>query len=234
MTIAVCDDESAYRQLIKDYLQPFTDVPMNIYEFACGEDLVKAYQKGERFDVIFLDIEMRAMTGVEAGAKIRKMDKYVMLIFVTNYTEFIPQAFVLNAFQFLVKPVKQETFNKEFERAVRIYKRRHSRYRIVYKDSVNYLEMKDIIYIETYNRHLRAVSPIGSYEFLGKMGVEEKRLKNYDFIRCHQSYLLNMGYIEKPEKTAFLLSTGQEIPISKHLRVDVMANFNKYISGCCV
>ena len=237
MRIAICDDEQSCRERIVTYIEPYfkKHSEMTITEFSCGEELVRVYKCGSTpFDVIFLDVEMKELTGVQTGHIIRKYDTNAMIIFITSYTKYVPEAFILNAFQFLVKPVPQDKFNKEFERALETYNKKRYIYKIFFKDITTCLEVKNILYIETYNRHLQVVTKNGNYEYLGKMSVEEKKLSDYNFIRCHQGYLVNIYYIKNIRKNFLVLINDDEIPISKHIRNEVMTAFNKFISGCSI
>jgi len=236
MKIAICDDEKIFRDTITEYLKPYKEKNSEITEseFCCGEDLVSAYEAGSRFDLIFLDVEMKNISGVDAGQKIRALDNTVMFIFITSYTKYVPEAFILNAFQFLVKPVEQKIFNKEFDRAISTYSKMKYIYQITVKAKPVLLEVKDILYIETYGRNLRAVTLSNKYEFVGNISAEESKLSEYGFARCHKGYLVNMHYIFRPENNMFVLSNEQTIPISKHYKNEVLSKLNKYISGCCV
>lgn len=236
MKIAVCDDEKMFRDTISAYLKPFIENSPEITQtaFSCGEDLIAAYEQGNRFDLIFLDVEMAGMSGVEAGRRIRAIDTTVMFVFITSHTKYVPEAFILSAFQFLVKPVEREMFDKEFDRAMRTYKKIKYRYSFTYRGKITVLEVKDVIYIETYNRHLRVTSTNGSFEYLGNIAIEEKKLADFGFLRCHKCYLVNMHYIFRPENYMFELTNHDKIPISKHGRSEVMAVYNKYVSGCSI
>jgi len=236
MKIAVCDDEKVFRDAITEHLKPFkvNNPEITENEFSCGEDLLAAYEAGESFDLIFLDVEMTGMSGVEAGQKIRALDNTVMFIFVTSYTKYVPEAFILNAFQFLVKPVGKEMFNKEFERALSTYTNLKYRYKVTYKTKTTILEVKDILYIETYGRNLRVVTSDSKYEYVGNISAEEKKLAGYGFVRCHKGYLVNMHYIIKPENNMLVLSNEENIQISKRYKNEALTKVNKYISGCCI
>lgn len=236
MKIAICDDEIIFRDRIVDYLRPYKEKSseIKVSEFCCGEDLIAKYDQGYKFDLIFLDIEMTGINGVEAGRKIRLIDRDVMLIFVTAYTEYVSDAFNLNAIQFLEKPVCQEKFNKELETAICIYKKKTFKYKINFKNSCSFLEVKDIIFIETYGRHLRAVTITNTYEYLGNISIEESKLSEYGFVRCHKGYLLNMSFINKFDKEKFILTNNKTVPISRYLRCEVLSKLDLYIFGYCV
>lgn len=236
MRVAVCDDEKVYRDAITEHLKPFKEINPEIIvdEFCCGENLLAAYEQGERFDLIFLDVEMKELSGVDTAQKIRVLDTTVILIFITSHTKYVPEAFIVNAFQFLVKPVGKEVFNKEFERALTTYKKMKYKYQIMVKGKPIILEVKDILYIETFGRRLRAVTNTNIYEFNGSISAEEKKLAGYGFARCHKGVLVNMHYIFRSENNSFVLLNEQTVPISKHYKNEALSKLNKFISGCSI
>ena len=123
MNIAVCDDLPEYREKLKALLNPYISAnQLNIAEFCRGEDLLDACEKGVLWDIAFLDIEMDGLTGIETGKRLRKLQRDVIVIFVTSHINYVSDAFRQDAFQFLLKPVKEEDFRKDFERALRVWK----------------------------------------------------------------------------------------------------------------
>lgn len=236
MKTAVCDDEKIYRDTVVHFLRQYAEEGSvsSITEFESGEELIENCRSGSSYDLIFLDVEMGGMTGVEAAQLIREFDANAMIIFVTSHQQYVPEAFMVNAFQFLVKPISEDIFKREFCRALELYNKKRFKYKITYKEKTILLEAKDILYIETYNRHLRAVTTRGDYEYTGNMSAEEKKFLPYNFVRCHQSYLLNMHFINNLDKSSFILTNGQAVPISKHLKAGVLLKFNRFVSGCCL
>ncbi|MDR0220640.1 MAG: response regulator, partial [Lachnospiraceae bacterium] len=120
MNIAICDDEKTCRDTVLAYLKPFDNEEnaLRIFQFESGEAVLASYQTGAVFHLIFLDVEMKGLSGVETAKRIRERDKNAIFIFVTNHQKYVPDAFIVNAFQFLTKPLKQELFNAEFARAL--------------------------------------------------------------------------------------------------------------------
>lgn len=236
MRIAVCDDEKVFRDVLLEYLKPYReDRPeMSVSEFCSGEDLVAVYERGERFDLIFFDVEMTGMTGVEAAGIVRGMDSAALFVFVTSHIRYVSEAFVLNAFQFLVKPVSKDMFDREFVRAEESYRKLRYKYKIIHKASPLYLEVGDIVYIETFERKLKVVTRHEDYEYLGNISAEEEKLSPYGFVRCHKGFLVNMRYVFRPENNRLILAGGKVVPISKHFRSELLTKLNKYISGCSV
>jgi len=232
MRIAVCDDEKICRDEIIKNITPYKNSysEMEITEFSCGENLIEAYESGNQFDIIFLDIQMKNFDGVETAKKIRETDRNALIIFITSHTKFVPDTFRVNAFQYLTKPVKKEDIITDFERAVEKYKIDNSKHIIKWKDKTYTFEIKDIYYIESYYRHLFICNGENKFESFGKLSDIENKFNNYSFVRCHRNIMVNMSYIESIGQGEILLKNKEEIPISKNMRKSTIDTYNNYIS----
>ena len=106
MKIAVCDDEPALVKQIYQYLWKQPDCSVDC--FSSPAELLERYQGGESYDVIFLDIVMDSLNGIELAREIRSRDRNVFLIFLTAYLEYAPEGYEVNAYRYLLKPVTEE------------------------------------------------------------------------------------------------------------------------------
>lgn len=236
MKIAICDDNKAVVNSVRNALMQCKESvsQINIDEFYSGESLLDYYSRGGKYDLIFLDIQMEEIDGINTAFKLKKIQKDVMLIFLTGHSIYVKEAFSVQAFQYLTKPVKQEEIIKEFKRAVEHYKVNHTRYKIEDKHSTVYVEINNIIYMEVRNHMISIYTDKGEYIMKGKLKDEEDRLKKYDFIRCHQGYLVNMDWIQAINEDNILLKTGFRIPMSRRMRKTVINVFSNYIVGKCI
>jgi len=242
MRIAICDDEEKSRGTVIEYLKPYLKEGLYfVYnEFENGESLLESH-KVQPFDIIFLDIEMDALSGMEAAEALHKLGNSPIIIFITNHVSYISEALRVDAFQFLVKPITKQDFDVDFNRAREKYKINHYLYTVRYREFNLAIEVKDIEYIEISKRHLLLHTNGSEQKFNGKLSDEAKKLRSYNFVLCHQSYLVNMRYIKriKQEKTdtrqrhkgaRIELKSGKEIPVSKHRLTEVMSRFNDFLS----
>ncbi len=198
MNIAICDDDVAITRSIRAFLSRFQDKFPDLYieEFNSGENLLAAFKEGIIFEIIFLDIQMSKVNGIQSAIKIKEKYKNVLIIFLTGYSNYVKEAFRLRAFQYLLKPVKKEEVIKEFERALEQYKINHIKYELKMNDRITYLEIHDIQYMEVRN-HIIIINTVSEkYMIRGKLQNEEVKLKSCDFIRCHQGFLVNMMWIK--------------------------------------
>ena len=149
MNIAICDDNPEDRSQLRDMLTPYNaKEKLNIKEFSSGEELIMSNEEEFIWDIVFLDIEMEGITGIETGKKLRKLWRDVIVIFVTSHINYVSDAFRQNAFQFFVKPVQDKEFRKDFERALRLWRNRHKQYVIKSGDKTYVIKYSDILYLE--------------------------------------------------------------------------------------
>lgn len=233
MRIAICDDEEIHRDAVEKLLMANMDTNIHIVweSFRSGEELLRRCREGASFDIVFLDIEMGEMTGLEAAEELFSHNKDTIVFFVTSHINYVSDTFRLNAFQFLIKPVDPEVFKQDFERAIRTYVAKHKNYLIKWRDKQTHLEYKDIIFIETKGKHILIHTQKKSYECVGKISEEAKRLKNFGFVQTHQSYLINVAYMKSIEKTEVVLFDGRRLLLSRQRRKETVHAFNKFLIG---
>jgi DNA-binding LytR/AlgR family response regulator len=235
MRIAICDDEKTQRETLRKYLEPYhAEYRLEVTEFESGESLVQAYRDRSAFDIIILDIRMKDMDGVETVEQLRRYDKRAIVIFVSSFVQYITSVLRHNVFQFLVKPVKQDLFEYEFNRALSFFQNMHSKYIIKIRDRIINLEIRDIVYIETHDRHLKLHAKKDTYIYNGTLKNEYQKLLPYDFALVHQAYVVNMAEIKTIEINEIILKCGVVIPLSKHLRKSVLSKFNLYMGRRCL
>jgi DNA-binding LytR/AlgR family response regulator len=232
MKIAICDDEKLCRDLILEYLYKFKQklYDFEITEFCCGEDLINFLKNDNFFDAIFIDVEMKHLNGIETAHIIREIDKNVIISFLTSYKQYVFNSFKVSAFDYLIKPISEEEFNKLMDRILEKYKNDHFVLNVKWKDEISQIEIKNILYIEGYRRHLFYQTHQEKFQSLGKLNDIEIQLRKYGLIRCHQGFLVNMNYIKTIEDKNIVLVDGTKIEMSFRKKSECLRIFNKYIA----
>ena len=246
MNIAVCDDEENIRIYIKKLIE-MQDADCQIMDFSSAGELLQFWQQEgrEQIDILFLDISMDGTDGMEAAEQIRNWKEergeavwgsLPFLIFVTGYPEYMPKAFSVKAFQYLVKPIDEKEFEDAFTQAVREFryleakKNMEPREILVRNGNVTRKVLADdIYYIESSNRKIIVFMKSEKIECYGKIGELENELKD-GFFRIHKGYLVNMKYVERYSRTEVLLKTGSSLLISKYKYQDFVKAYLGYIS----
>ena len=233
MRIAICDDIEDVCNKIHKCLREITG-DISIDCFCSGYDLLNS-MNNENYDIVYLDIEMPGINGIETAEKLQKINHSVIIIFVSSYSCYITNAFRINAFQFLLKDnLTEEDIVFEYKRAFERYKKEHYKYCVNQKTGISYFVINSIAYIESANRHLYLKLLDGtSFEFRGKLDKEMQKLTPYNFIRVHESFLVNVSAISSLKTESLVLNTKlrEKIPISRRYKENVLNAYNLYNVG---
>lgn len=245
MNIAICDDEESIRIYIKKLIKN-QDVPCRIMEFSSGEELLQFWEQEDReqIDILFLDISMDRTDGMETAAQIRDWKEereeplwgsLPLLIFVTGYPEYMPKAFSVNAFQYLVKPIDEREFEDVFARAVRecryMAEKKNKKPKEILVRSGNTtrnIPVDEIYYIESSNRKIIVSMRDEEIECYGKISEMEDELRE-GFFRIHRGYLVNMKYVERYSRAEVQMKNGKRLLISKYKYQDFLKAYLEYI-----
>lgn len=194
MRIGVCDDEANCREVTIQYIKEYNN-DFEITEYENGSALL---QEKERLDLIFLDIEMPGMNGMETAKELRRQKADSELVFLTTHNECVYDAFEVRAFRFLKKPLVKEVLFHTLERAEDELAA-IERVDISLKDGMCSLKVKDIVYIEAYGDGVFVYDKDGNVyeERRGTLKEWTERLKGKGFARIHRGYLISMFYIER-------------------------------------
>lgn len=231
MNIAICDDELAYRQRIYDLVSSYGESnAWQVHTYSSGEELLKAFQTVRRFDIVFMDIEMKEINGVDTMRLLHQQNSAALVIFVTSHVHYVSDSLRFGGFQFMVKPITDDAFHSSFDWALETYRQRHTRYEIRWRDMHTLIDHGDILYLEAYNRHLFVHTIDTRYECVGKLSEETAKLQPHGFVRCHQGFLVNMEYIKSIDKSHIELRNGQRISMSRQMRNQVLQTFNLYLA----
>ncbi|XZI43948.1 LytR/AlgR family response regulator transcription factor [Clostridium perfringens] len=217
VSIALCEDNSLQREELKNNLSKVLDeigVEYKLLTFETGEDLLREYP--ENLDMLFLDIQMGELTGMETARKVRKYDDKVEIIFITALWDYIQKGYEVRAFRYLIKPVKFKELQEQVTACVEnILHKRYTYITIKDKNNVLKIRTEDILFLETFER--KVIIHTNSQDYIVKMSMNklEKELNNKGFFRCHTSYIVNLIKIEEIKKD-YLLINKFTLPVSKY------------------
>lgn len=236
MRIAICDDIEEICNRIKCVLQKSTDNE-TIICFSNGYNLIDSMLT-ESYDIVYLDIEMPGVNGIETAQKLQTINHSVIIIFVSSYSCYITSAFRINAFQFLLKDdLSERDVIFEYYRALGRYNKEHYKYKINQKTGVSYFGIDNIAYIESANRHLYAhFSDDLVIEFRGKLDKEEQKLDAYNFVRVHESFLVNVCFVTTVKSDRLIVDTKAQklIPVSRKYKENLLNTYNLFNVGCMI
>ncbi len=220
LNIAICDDEKYIcdflHKSISDCLAK-TDIDSRITVFNDGSRLAEHYQSGQPpFDLIFLDITMKECDGMTAAKIIRAIDSKVMIVFVTSSAEYVFSGYEVKAFRYILKPELLHGFARVFSECLNeLTNSSELRYTFQRSSETVSLPLSSILYFESNKRIINVKTGNEEYSFYGKLDDIEAELKKHDFVRCHQSFLVNAKKINAVKQNEISLITGKSLPVSK-------------------
>ncbi|MGL6057258.1 MAG: LytR/AlgR family response regulator transcription factor [Culicoidibacterales bacterium] len=235
IVIGVCDDMPVYlTQLEKmmNYLANHYQVEVKVFCFESGEALVETVQnKPNFFDVLFLDIYMGGMNGIETATAIRKIDTTVPIVFATSSAEHAVESYRINAFDYLLKPYNRQNVQAVFEKILS-YKQEVKQKTILVKSGQNLytIDLRKVVYFESSLRTITVhFNDHKQLKFYKKLDELEKEVATCDFLRIHRSYLVNLLYVQNIVESDVVTVYNQQLPISKKYAATVKTSFMDYI-----
>ena len=232
LSIAVCDDEILdccnIAKDIKDILEE-SKMSFTIRQFSNGKDLLQTI---ENFDIIFLDIMMCGMNGMKTAQLLRDKAFDKILIFISSSREYVFEAYDVEAFQYLVKPVENSNLRRVLQRAVGKLEHNLEDFIIIGKERQRKkLLLKDIYYFEIKGRIIYMHGVGGTVDYYEQIGTLEEELQGKGFFRCHKSFLVNLKYVESYNRQEIILDTGEKIVIAKRRYEAFCQEILKYMKG---
>lgn len=221
MQIGICDDNAEARLALRAALERAFDRRRSegvFLEFSSGEGMIRWMEKhaGE-LELVFLDLEMEDLGGMETARRLREMDEGLQLAFVTGYTDGVFDGYAVGALGYLMKPPKPEQLDGVLDRAAEALARDFDATFICRKgDTLYRIPKKSILYFASDRRRVTCVSTARTYAFYGKLGDVERAVGE-GFVRIHQRYLVRAGAVDRVEGSQVFV--GEEaLPVSRACR----------------
>lgn len=230
--LVICDDSEMDRDLLKAILQNclrdlYMEDEIEIAAYASGQTLVEDVRDDELdIGLLFLDIEMAPVNGIEAARQIRYLGCRAPIVFLSSSREYALESYDVQAAGYLLKPFQPDKLKKIIQHALireiprRLAVRSDRKYRYLYLDQILYIESDR----HTVKIHMKDGSAVLTTD---KLPDIEARIGSRTFLRCHQSYLVNMAQISDVQEN-FILSDGSQVPIRVRGRKQITDQYERY------
>jgi DNA-binding LytR/AlgR family response regulator len=226
--IAICDDDALDIQSLEKHLAKLSeyDLSAKILTYQDPTELVEDIRRGYRFNLIFMDMLMKPINGIDASMKIRQYDQAVPLVIVTATSEFAVDGYKVEALRYLIKPIKEEELLKVVVPILQKNKFLNQQFFTFQgAEGLTRLPVGDIYYFQSDLRDIKVVSTEGASIFTGKISEIADNMDKFDFVRTHKSYVVNLHKIETLNAQELTLSNGEHLPVSKHRYKDIMLRY---------
>lgn len=227
--IAIVEDEKNFYITLKSFITKYEDKydeKFNIEWFENGMDFLENYKSN--FDMIFMDINMPNINGMEASKEIRLIDNTVLIIFITNLAQYAIKGYEVDALDYVLKPITYYDFELKMTRAVRIIRERAGKgIMLKFDDKTKKILLKDILYIEIISHKIIFHTFEGISISTGTLKNIEKMLDSNMFGRCNSCYLVNFMHV-KYIKDDCILIEKEILKMSRSKKNKFVEQFSNY------
>ena len=225
MRILICDDDPVFCDELERDLEQYEIIhrlDFEILKVFSGEQALDALAQGD-WDVLFMDIEMPTINGVEAGKRVREqLQNYSLkIIYVSSRQEYAMDLFKVDTFDFLIKPVAYNELEAVMEKLMNTLNRSGEMYVYRKKGQTARCKMEDILYFESQLKKTIIVTRQKTDEFYASLKDIYEELKDKRFFYCHKSILVNYDRVAEFHYDKLVLDNGEELEISQAKRKEV-------------
>ena len=230
LLIAVVDDDPKDAAQLKECVETYckvNDHAAMIHVFHDGLDLVRST---ENHDIVFLDIQMNKLDGLETARFIRKINKENILVFVTNMAQFAIKGYEVDALDFILKPVTMASINYVLDKAMKRLEGGGAKAQFSLKTSEGTISLSanDITYVEVFDHNLVYHTTKGDYTVRGRLSDVSEKLSPDRFVMCNRSFIVNLRHVSNVTSDSLLIGDTR-ISVSKSHRKELMKRFSSFL-----
>jgi len=232
LRIALCEDTRVDADLLEALLE-LSNIPFSLTAFANGEDFIEVFTQAGLYDLIFLDVYMGALSGVDVAERIRDIDTQaqVVIVFTTTSEDFTREGYRLNAYKYLLKPLVASDVRDALDLAILKRDKAQGATLAIVTDNIPVIiPHNDIIYIEASNRRTLIYTINETFTTTMTIDALEKLLPKPRFLRSHRSYIVNLDHVDDLEED-FIMDNGEVAYITVKNHRKVKHAYEAYLKG---
>jgi DNA-binding LytR/AlgR family response regulator len=231
--IGIVEDDPASAALLVDYLRRYESEhgeQFAVRRFTDGAEVVAGYRPD--FDILLLDVEMPGLDGFSAAEQIRQVDPEVVLIFITNMTQYAIKGYEVDALSYVLKPVPYFAFSQEIKRSVARLRRRSADYLLLtVEGGLVRVATDDIVFLESAKHRTTVHTVDGRHSVVGPLKGFEEQLAGKTFFRSNSGYLVNLRHVLGVSGSSALLVGGHDLLISRSRKKAFLAALTDYLGA---
>lgn len=218
------DDRTALVGIVGDYLSQI-GIDAEINQFVSGESFLESFVP-QKYDIVFLDVIMNKLNGIETAVKIYNSDKKCSIIFLTSSMDYAIDGYKVSAFRYILKPVKKDELSAALDKWFEVNKMitvTSNRVKVS-------IPVSEIIYCELKDRNAQLHLTFDRTICAGREfpAISTDLLKDDRFLDCYQGIIVNMNYIKDMLNEDFILKNDEKIPFRKRDKTQLKTRFFNY------
>ena len=230
--IAIVEDEDPAAEWLRGYICRFAESDgreFHVDRFRNAVEFLNGYKSV--YSVVFMDIQMPGKDGMSAAIELRKIDKTVSVVFITNLIQYAQKGYEVDAVAYLLKPVNYYDFALKFREALDVYAMNERRdITINVSSGICRVSTDKLMYVEIVRHKLVYHLVDEVLEVTGVLQKAEEELKSYGFLRCNQCYLVNPRFIRSVNGLTVRVG-DDELAISRPRKNAFMSELAKWYAG---
>ena len=236
LNIAVCDDDTRYcaaiKKMVSDYCEE-KSVDYQVTTFLSGNDFLLSQENVKQFQVIYLDINMKGLNGIEVAEKLRQWCKEIYIVFVTSYIDFTLEGYRVEALRYIMKDYNtlESGIVESLDVILRKMYLKSEMKEFCFREGIRKIPLRQIEMVESNLHNLCFIIYVRSVEKKYTMAAKLNDIQEIlpdDFVRIHQSYLVNIRYIKEISNYQVTLSTGKILPVARSKYKNIRERFLLY------
>lgn len=226
--IAIVEDHAAAAEKLRSFLERYGEENEEHFDITVFPDALEFLHSYKRiYDMVFMDIELPFIDGMEAARRLRNVDQQVILIFVTNMARYAVKGYEVDALDYLVKPVHYGDFELKLRRALGRREAGQEAILVARQSGFLRLRLREIRYIEVRGHTLIFHTEAEQIKGSGTLLETEEKLKSRGFLRCNKCYLVNQRHIAAVQGYTLVMTGGEELQISRPRKKSFMSELAK-------
>ncbi|MBQ3151133.1 MAG: response regulator transcription factor [Clostridia bacterium] len=225
MKILICDDEKVYVDTISTNIYYYFDNKQIPYSVSTFTDSSEIFRNNEKYDIAFLDIEMKPKNGIEIASELKRINPHTIIFIITSHNKYLDDAMDLQVFRYIQKPINIGRMFAGLDKALERLKNTSVQFYLSEKPSYVRVCSDDIIYIEIVNRKTNVVTFDNTY--VSALSIKEwmEKLPKGSFYPVHTSFIVNLKHITAYSRESVVMDNRFTIPISNKNKTEFRTFF---------
>lgn len=230
--IAIVEDEEAYAQQLIVLLNQYEaekGAELSIEVFENGMDFVSDYNA--KYDVIFMDIKLPQMNGMQCAMRLRRLDEDVALIFVTSMNRYALKGYEVGAMGYMIKPISYFPLAVLMDKVRKKIAREPAKDIVLnHGDGMRRISLRELLFVEVLDHYLIYHTEGGDFREIGRLKAVEEELAGHGFFRCSNSYLINLRFVQAIDENEVTVGTAC-VPISRRRKKELLEAINAFFKN---